>query len=126
MHSFSNNVNQKAFQHFRHDRAVFDSIANKRLSEMVVQYNDFILGAPCPNLPHGMVHGDLHCENIIVNKKLSPIIIDFEMMRPEGCLLNDFAEFEVALIVAALDSSADLYAPVVRAIYARSNIFEVF
>lgn len=126
MHSFSDHVNQREFQHFKHDEEVFSEISNKRLSEMVRQYNNFVEGAPSPKLPHGMVHGDLHCENVIVNKRLSPIIIDFEMMRPEGCLLNDFAEFEVALIVAALGANTDTYAPVVRAIFKRKDIFEVF
>lgn len=126
LHAFSNHSNQKKFQHFSHDGTIFDAIENKRLSEMVAQYNELVETAPRPELPHGMVHGDLHCENIIVNKKLSPIVIDFEMMRREGCLLNDFAEFEVAIIVAALDSDTDRYASIVREAYSRSSMFEVF
>ncbi len=126
LHAFGEDVDYCKFEHLFHNESRFSEIGSKRLSEMVRQYNEFIEYAPTPELPHGMVHGDLHCENVIVNKRLSPIIIDFEMMRQEGCLLNDFAEFEVALIVAALEADTDMYAPIARRIYSRINMFELF
>jgi hypothetical protein len=73
-----------------------------------------------------MIHGDLHCENIILNKRNMPLIIDFEMMKMDGCLINDFAEFEIALVVAALDADVELYGPSIRGCYGSMSMFEVF
>ncbi len=125
-HAFADAPVLKPFEHLIHNKKRFAELKIKRLNTMITKYNKLAENGSCPLLPHGMVHGDLHCENVIVNRKLSPIIIDFEMMRQQGCLLNDFAEFEVALIVAALESNTDFYGPVAEMIYSRKNMFEVF
>lgn len=126
LHSFHDKSFIKKFDYHIHDSTVFDELSNATVSRMVNRYNILAENAKRFNLPHGMVHGDIHCENIIVNKKYTPIIIDFEMLRTNGCLLNDFAEFEVALLVAALDSDVDKYGPFSRNCYQSENILNLF
>ncbi len=109
-----------------HNVDIFKTLDRVTLTTMVERYN--LLAASCakPSLPHGIVHGDLHCENIILNKRNMPLIIDFEMMKMDDCLINDFAEFEIALVVAALDADVELYGPTIRSCYSSASLFEVF
>jgi hypothetical protein len=116
----------KPFEHFQHDEELFSKIRNATLTSMVKRYNEFVATARTCDLPHGLLHGDLHCQNIILNSRKMPLIIDFEMMRLDGCLLNDFAEFEVALLVAALDSDVVKFGPSIRGCYRGATLFEFF
>lgn len=126
LHSFHSKSYMSEFKHLIHKEHVFDELNNATVSSMVHRYNMLADQAPQYELPHGIVHGDLHCENIIVNSKFTPIIIDFEMLRKSGCLLNDYAEFEIALLVAALDCDVDKYGPCARSCYNSINILELF
>jgi Ternary complex associated domain 9 len=109
-----------------HNIEIFNTLGRVTLSAMVERYNQLAASCAKPSLPHGIIHGDLHCENIILNKRNMPLIIDFEMMQMDGCLINDFAEFEIALVVAALDADVELYGPTIRGCYGGATMFEVF
>ena len=116
----------KPFEHFPHKEEVFAQVKHSALNSMVKRYNEFVSAADTCALPHGFLHGDLHCENIILNSRKMPLIIDFEMMRSDGCLLNDYAEFEIAMVVAALHANVDEFGPSIRACYKGATIFEFF
>jgi hypothetical protein len=109
-----------------HNLELFKSVDRVTLTSMVERYNHLAATCARPSLPHGILHGDLHCENIILNKRNMPLIIDFEMMNMDGCLINDFAEFEVALVVAALDADVELFGPSIRSCYGSASMFELF
>ncbi len=121
------------FEPLMHDdevKEVFFSQRNGVLSSMVQRYNR--LAQACRNssitmsLPHGHVHGDLHCENIILSGKHTPILIDFEMVRPKGCLLNDFAEFEIAMLMALVDGDVEKAYASIEKCYRGWNVFSFF
>jgi hypothetical protein len=118
--------NFRPFEPRPHNVEIFNTLGRATLTGMVEKYNQLALSCAKPILPHGIIHGDLHCENIILNKRNMPLIIDFEMMKMDACLLNDFAEFEIALVVAALDADVELYGPTIRACYSEASMFEVF
>jgi Ternary complex associated domain 9 len=118
--------NMKPFTPRLHNVETFSTLGRVTLSSMVERYNQLAKTCAKPDLPHGILHGDLHCENIILNKRNMPLIIDFEMMKMDGCLINDFAEFEVALVVAALDADVELYGPTIRGCYSGASMFELF
>jgi Ternary complex associated domain 9 len=109
-----------------HNVELFKTLDRVTLTAMVERYNQLASTCDRPSLPHGVQHGDLHCENIILNKRNMPLIIDFEMMKMDACLINDFAEFEIALVVAALDADVELYGPTIRGCYGSTSMFEVF
>jgi len=115
-----------SFQHYNHNVGLFQELGDDTINSMVERYNHFQSSALSFEMPHGMVHGDLHCENVIVNKKLSPILIDFEMLRKDGCILNDYAEFEVAMLVAALDHDVVEFGPCARTCYDNEDLFSFF
>jgi hypothetical protein len=119
-------ANMKPFEPRLHNVQIFNKLGSVTINGMVERYNQLATTCAKPNLPHGMIHGDLHCENIILNKRNMPLIIDFEMMKMDACLINDFAEFEIALVVAALDADVELYGPTIRACYSGAPMFEVF
>lgn len=125
-HKFSKETTLEKFEHFRHDASLFDALGDERISQMVRAYNNSLRGASRPMLPHGMVHGDLHAENLIINNRLNPVVIDFEMMRRQGCLINDFVELEVAILMAAIDSDVDSFGPTSRICYNSNRIFYNF
>lgn len=121
------------FEHLIHEnevREVFYSQRNATLTSMVNRYNLFAERIRADDssitLPHGHVHGDLHCENVILTGKLTPIIIDFEMLRQKGCLLNDFAEFEVAMVMALIDGDVEKAYASVEKCYRGWNVFYFF
>jgi hypothetical protein len=116
----------RPFEPRLHNVEIFNTLGRATLTSMVERYNQLALSCDKPVLPHGIIHGDLHCENIILNKRNMPLIIDFEMMKMDACLLTDFAEFEIALVVAALDADVELYGPSIRGCYSSASMFEVF
>ena len=113
----------RPYKHHTHNHAVFAQQKNATLNSMLERYDKLVAETRPLRLPHGNVHGDLHCENIIMNSRNMPLIIDFEMMRTDGCLINDFAEFEISLTVAALDNDVELYGKSVRDCYNSSTMF---
>jgi thiamine kinase-like enzyme len=119
-------ANFKPYAPRLHNVEIFNTLGRVTLSGMVERYNQLASSCAKPDLPYGMLHGDLHCENIILNKRNMPLIIDFEMMKMDACLINDFAEFEIALVVAALDADVELYGPTIRGCYGDAGMFELF
>lgn len=131
-HAFSK-ADLEPFEHFNHDHeviGVFNAAKNTTLSNMVRRYNllakRYAAEGRTIALPHGHVHGDLHCENIILSGKFTPILIDFEMMRQQGCLLNDFAEFEIAMLMALIDGDVEKSYESVEKCYSGWNVFSFF
>lgn len=125
LHNFAASDILRPFEHFRHDESLFSSLKDD-VRRTVANYNAVAIKAITMDLPHGIVHGDLHAENIIVNRLNHPIIIDFEMLRLGGCLVSDYAELEVSILMTALDLDVNLLAPVARRCYSRRHILDVF
>jgi len=89
------------------DVEIFRENADSRIDDMVEKYNKIVAKIPEIRVPLGSIHGDLHTENILVGRYNNPILIDFEMAVQDNCLLRDYAEFEVALLLAAATTSYD-------------------
>lgn len=89
------------------DEAHFKSSQIQTVIDMFRRYNDMVERAVRYPVPHGRVHGDLHLRNVLLGRRNTPVIIDFAMTRDRACLLTDFAEFEVALLLAALEAEFD-------------------
>ena len=102
LHSFHTKKEILITKHLIHKIANFQNSEYPILLNLVKKYNHVARNARRLKFPHGKIHGDLHLENILLGRKASPVIIDFGMMYDRGCLIRDFAEFEVAMLVAAL------------------------
>ncbi|HTV70599.1 MAG TPA: phosphotransferase [Rhizobiaceae bacterium] len=102
---------------FKNDRR------DESLNKMVEKYNNFVSRDLRYISAIGPIHGDLHTENILVGRYDNPILIDFEMSLQDNCLLKDFAEFEIALLLAVATTSFDEIEDEVSAFYKNRLIF---
>lgn len=126
LHGFERGPILKEIEYVEHDIALFSRQAYKTTSEMVLKYNKLVSKAYSPLMPHGHVHGDLHCNNILLGRGNVPVIIDFAMLREEGCLLCDFAELEISILVTSLFSDFSETVNHARSCYRGESLFDNF
>ena len=126
LHGFGDNPVFKEIEYAIHDLELFSRKKFQITTDMVIKYNNLAeIASLSPKImPHGFVHGDLHCNNILLGRSNMPVIIDFAMLREEGCLLCDYAELEVAILVTALASNFQETANSARNCYKGMELYD--
>lgn len=124
-HSFSTSeIEQKNIPDI--DISIINGINNiSVLDRMIKNYNDLVNKTSFLFMPCGLIHGDLHCENILVGRYFNPIVLDFEMALDKECLFRDFAEFEIAMLFAAACTDFDNTESAAEAFYSQTNILQI-
>lgn len=105
------------------NKELFSLVNNNEISIMLEKYESLRLQADQLCLPIGTIHGDLHCENILIGRYYNPIVLDFEMSLEGACLLRDFAEYEIALFYAGAVSQFDETEQSAQVYYQSDSIF---
>jgi serine/threonine protein kinase len=65
--------------------------------EMLKTYDTIRKAVESYRAPHGIVHGDLHAQNVLLTRDDAPVLVDFARAARARCQYIDFAKFDAAL-----------------------------